>query len=113
MHAFDVLGDPVRRRILELIAETEHGSGSIAEIIQKEFSITQGAVSQHLRILRDSGFANSRKEGVRRIYSVETAAFLEADHWLQRFRQLWEPKLDGLATEVARGKKQQSRKKTR
>ena len=105
MHAFDVLGDPVRRRILELLADTEQGSGAVADIIQKEFSITQGAVSQHLRVLRNSGFANSRKEGVRRIYSVEAKAFLEVDLWLNRFQRLWEPKLDALTLDIARGKK--------
>lgn len=110
MHAFDVLGDPVRRRILELLAEAEQGSGAIAEIIQKEFAITQGAVSQHLKVLRNAGFANARKQGVRRIYSVDAAAFKEADAWLLRFRKFWEPKLDALATEVAKGKKLQSRK---
>ena len=105
MHAFDVLGDPVRRRILELLSDTEQGSGVVAETIQKEFSITQGAVSQHLRVLRDSGFADSRKEGVRRIYSVEAEAFHEADHWLEQFRGLWEPRLNALETEVVRGKR--------
>ncbi len=109
MHAFDVLGDPVRRRILELLADAEKESGAVARIIEEEFSITQGAVSQHLRVLRDSGFAHSRKDGVRRIYSVEVKAFQEADHWLAQFRKLWEPRLDALATEVARGKKRRAR----
>lgn len=106
MHAFDVLGDPVRRRILELLVEDEQGSGALANIIQKEFSITQSAVSQHLKILRDSNFANSRKDGVRRIYSIEEKAFQETHLWLNRFRQLWEPKLDAFAMEIAKGKKQ-------
>ena len=106
MHAFDVLGDPVRRRILELLVENGQGSGALANIIQKEFSITQSAVSQHLKILRDSNFANSRKDGARRIYSIEEKAFQETHLWLNRFRQLWEPKLDAFAMEIAKGKKQ-------
>ena len=106
MHAFDVLGDPVRRRILELLAKNEQGSDALADIIQKEFSITQGAVSQHLKILRDSNFANSRKDGVRRIYSIEEKAFQETLLWLNQFQQLWEPKLDAFAMEIARGTKQ-------
>ncbi len=57
VHAFDVLGDPVRRRILELLAEREHASGEVVEVIAAEFGITQAAVSQHLKVLRDSGFA--------------------------------------------------------
>jgi DNA-binding transcriptional ArsR family regulator len=60
MHAFDVLGDPVRRRILELLATGEHSSGEIVVVVQREFGITQSAVSQQLRILRDSGFASVR-----------------------------------------------------
>lgn len=106
MHAFDVLGDPVRRRILELLAEDEHTSGGIVAIIQKEFGISQAAVSQHLRILRESGFATVRAEGTRRIYVVESGPLREVDEWLDRFRRFWEPKLDALATEVARGRQQ-------
>jgi DNA-binding transcriptional ArsR family regulator len=106
MHAFDVLGDPVRRRILELLADGEHRSGDIVEVIQAEFGITQAAVSQHLRVLRDSGFAIVRAEGQRRIYSVDPQPLQAVDAWLDRFRSFWEPKLSALETEIARGKKQ-------
>jgi DNA-binding transcriptional ArsR family regulator len=109
MHAFDVLGDPVRRRILELLAKGEHRSGEIVEIIEKEFGITQAAVSQHLRVLREGGFAKSRVDGARRIYSVDADAFQEINAWLERFRAFWEPKLSALETEIARGKKKRRR----
>lgn len=105
MHAFDVLGDPVRRRILELLADGEATSGAIVTVIQKEFGITQAAVSQHLKVLRDSGFATARAEGARRIYTVEASPLREVDHWLDRFRRFWAHHLDALATEVARGKR--------
>jgi DNA-binding transcriptional ArsR family regulator len=105
MQAFDVLGDPVRRRILELLAENEQRSGDIVEVIQHEFGITQAAVSQHLRILRENGFANVRADGARRIYSVDGTALREVEEWLSRFRSFWEPKLDALDTEIVRGKK--------
>ncbi|MFB1481585.1 ArsR/SmtB family transcription factor [Corallococcus sp. RDP092CA] len=105
MHAFDVLGDPVRRRILELLAEGEHASGEVVEVIQREFGITQSAVSQHLKVLRDNGFATVRVDGARRLYAVDAAPLAEVDAWLDRFRAFWTPKLDALATEVARGKK--------
>lgn len=105
MHAFDVLGDPVRRRILELLAEREHRSGAVVEVIQREFGITQAAVSQHLKVLRDSGFAVSRVDGARRIYSVDATPLREVDQWLDRFRAFWEPRLMALDTEIARGKK--------
>ncbi len=106
MHAFDVLGDPVRRRILEVLAEGEHRSGEIVDVLQREFGITQAAVSQHLRVLRESGFASVRVDGPRRIYAVDAAPLQEVDAWLARFRSFWEPKLDALATEIARGRKQ-------
>ncbi|RUO33882.1 ArsR/SmtB family transcription factor [Aliidiomarina soli] len=106
MHAFDVLGDPVRRRILELLAKSEHKSGDIVLVIQSEFGITQAAVSQHLRVLRETGFANARIDGARRIYSVQAAPLQQVDAWLDRFRTFWEPRLSALETEIARGKKQ-------
>ncbi len=104
MHAFDVLGDPVRRRILELLASGEHSSGEIVAIAQREFGISQPAVSQHLRVLRDSGFATVRIDGARRLYTVDAAPLKEVDTWLEQFRRFWERRLDALATEVARGK---------
>jgi DNA-binding transcriptional ArsR family regulator len=108
MHAFDVLGDPVRRRILELLVSGEQASGEIVEVIQREFGISQPAVSQHLKVLRDSGFATVRRDKQRRIYAVDTAPLREVDQWLDRFRSFWEPKLDALATEIARGKRKRS-----
>ena len=107
MHAFDVLGDPVRRRILELLSEEEHTSGQVAEIIRHEFSISQPAVSQHLKVLRENGFATVWIDGPRRIYAVDVTPLREIDGWLERFRQFWEPKLDSLAAEIARGKGEQ------
>ena len=103
MHAFDILGDPVRRRILEILAEGEHTAGGITSIIQSEFGISQPAVSQHLRVLRDGGFAFVRADGTRRLYTVSSAALQEVDMWLRRFRHLWDQPLDALETELARG----------
>jgi len=105
VHAFDVLGDPVRRRILELLADGERTSGAVTEAIRAEFGISQPAVSQHLRVLRDSGFASVRAEGTRRLYAVEAAPLREVDAWLDRFRRFWSQHLDALATELARGRR--------
>jgi DNA-binding transcriptional ArsR family regulator len=105
VHAFDVLGDPVRRRILELLADGELPSGAVAAIVQGEFGISQPAVSQHLRVLRENGFARVRAEGTRRLYAVDAAPMREVDVWLDRFRRFWEPHLDALATELARGQR--------
>lgn len=107
MHAFDVLGDPVRRRILELLAESEHASGEVVEVISGEFGITQSAVSQHLKVLRENGFATVRAEGTRRVYAVDPRPLAEVDSWLNRFRRFWGPPLEALATEIARGKRGQ------
>lgn len=111
MHAFDVLGDPVRRRILELLAEGEHASGEIVAVVGAEFGITQSAISQHLKVLRENGFATVTVDGPRRIYAVDAAPLAEVDAWLDRFRAFWAPKLDALATEIARGKRKRRMKK--
>ena len=106
VHAFDVLGDPVRRRILELLSGGELSSGALTAVIQAEFGISQPAVSQHLKVLRESGFANVRPDGVRRLYAVDSAPLQEVDMWLDQFRRFWGQRLDSLATELARGKRQ-------
>ena len=105
MHAFDVLGDPVRRRILELLVDGEATSGAVCEVIQAEFGISQPAVSQHLKVLRDAGFATVRPNGARRLYAVKYEPLQDMDAWLDRFRRFWTPHLDALATELARGQR--------
>lgn len=110
MHALDILGDPVRRRILEIIAEKgEPASGEIAKVIIDEFGITQSAVSQQLKTLRDAGFATVTEAGTRRLYALDAKPLQEVDSWLSPFRDFWSPKLDALATEVARGKHRRSK----
>jgi len=104
MHALDVLGDPVRRRILELIANGEASAGEVGAVVQAEFGISQPAVSQHLRVLRESGFVTVRPEGARRLYAVDPAPLAQADEWFDHFRRFWQPKLDALGTELARGR---------
>jgi DNA-binding transcriptional ArsR family regulator len=106
VHAFDVLGDPVRRRILEILAEGEATSGAVCAVIHEEFGISQPAVSQHLKVLREAGFATVRPEGARRLYAVNPAPLRDVDAWLDRFRRNWTPHLDALATELARGRRE-------
>jgi DNA-binding transcriptional ArsR family regulator len=106
VHAFDVLGDPVRRRILELLADGEQPAGAVSEVIRAEFGISPPAVSQHLRVLRESGFLTVRPDGTRRLYAVDAAPLQEVDAWLGRFRQFWSQRLDALATELARGRRE-------
>jgi DNA-binding transcriptional ArsR family regulator len=109
MHAFDVLGDPVRRRVLELLADGERAAGEVGSIVQKEFGISQPAVSQHLRVLRDNGFATVRIDGARRLYAVDPTPLHEVDAWLERYLRFWNQRLDALDTELSRGKRRKAR----
>lgn len=110
MNAFDVLGDPVRRRILDELADGERSAGEITSVIQGAFGISQPAVSHHLRVLRESGFTNVRREGTRRLYAIRSDGFEDAELWLDRFRRLWTGPLEALATEVERGKRERKRR---
>ena len=103
VQAFDVLGDPVRRSILELLARGEHAAGDVVTTIGREFGISQPAVSQHLRVLRESGFATVRADGTRRLYSVDPDRLDEAERWLAGLRRMWDQRLDALGPELARG----------
>lgn len=105
MHAFEVLGEPVRRRLLELLVDGERSAGDLGAVVQEEFGISQPAVSQHLKVLRDNGFASVRPEGTRRLYSVQPDPLREVDRWLEPYRRFWGQHLDALATELARGRK--------
>lgn len=109
MQAFDVLGDPVRRRILELLADGEQPAGAVTAVIQEEFRISQPGVSQHLRVLRESGLATVRAEGARRLYAVDPAPLREIDRWLERYRRFWSHHLDALGTELVRGTRERRR----
>ena len=108
MHAFDVLGDPVRRRLLELLSEpgvSAHPAGELTATIVAEFSITQPAVSKHLKVLRDNGFVTVEVDGNRRLYAVRPEPLTEIDAWLDRYRRFWTNRLDALDTEIARGRR--------
>ncbi len=86
MHALDLLGDPVRRRLLELLAGGERSAGALGAVVRAEFGITQPAVSQHLRALREAGFVRVRPAGTTRFYAAEPDRLREADDWLRRLR---------------------------
>lgn len=102
MHALDILGDPVRRRIVELLADGELAAGEIGGVVQREFGISQPGVSQHLKVLREAGFATVRAEGTRRLYALDPAPIAEAADWFTPFERFWRPRLDALGTELAR-----------
>jgi len=104
MQAFTILSDPVRRRILEHLRVRDLSSGEVVSSVGEEFGITQSAISQHLKLLRENRFANVRVDGARRIYSLEPSGLQDIDQWLAPFRRFWEPKFEALAKEVERGK---------
>jgi DNA-binding transcriptional ArsR family regulator len=110
VHAFDVLGDPVRRRILELLSDGERTAGQLAAVVTGEYGISQPAVSQHLKVLRDNGFATARPDGARRLYALESPALRGAQAWLDTLTHQWDQPLDALATEVARGRRERRRR---
>src|SRR5262245_29780148 len=106
MEAFEILGDPVRRRILELLAAEERPAGEVASRIEAEFGLTQPAVSRHLRLLRESGFASVRPAGTKRLYALEPDRIDDAGRWLSELRTQWSQRLDALSTELARGRRE-------
>ncbi len=106
---FDALGEPKRRQILELLASGEQSAGTIVDGMQLRGPISQPAVSQHLKVLRQAGLVVMRAEGTRRVYAVDEAGIEAAQTWLTSITNPAQPfdhQLDALATEVARGKRQ-------
>jgi DNA-binding transcriptional ArsR family regulator len=101
VEALRALGDPTRRRIVELLADRERDVGELIG----EFAISQPAISRHLRVLRDAGLVDSRPEAQRRVYSLRPAPLAELDAWLGRYRTFWEGRLDALDFELARGRR--------
>ncbi|MET7772653.1 metalloregulator ArsR/SmtB family transcription factor [Nocardia sp. NPDC005366] len=105
---FEALGDPIRRGILELVASGEMPAGAVVDAVRAYSPISQPAVSQHLKVLRDAGLVTVRAEGTRRIYAIDPAGVEVARTWLARLshpiEQFAQP-LDALATELARGKR--------
>ncbi|HEX6023172.1 MAG TPA: metalloregulator ArsR/SmtB family transcription factor [Solirubrobacter sp.] len=98
---FEALGDPTRRQILELLASGEQPAGAVVEALP----ISQPAVSQHLKVLREARLVNMRAEGTRRLYSIDPAGVDAAQAWLARLADPFRQPLDALETEVARGKR--------
>lgn len=80
-------------------------AGEITNVIRDEFGISQPAVSQHLKVLRESGFASCSVDGQRRLYAIEDAPLQEVDMWLDRYRRFWTRRLDALTTKIRRGKR--------
>lgn len=99
----DVLGDPVRRRVVEILAGGESAAGDVSAAVEEQFGISQPAVAKHLRVLREAGVVTRRAEGARRIYDLDPRVIDELQSVVDRYRALWAQRLDALDTEIARG----------
>ena len=97
MHA---LSDANRRTVIEALGQGEATAGRLAMLLP----IARPGVSRHLRVLREAGLVEVRREAQRRVYSLRPEPLAELDDWLGRYRSLWEQRMDALHTEVARGK---------
>ena len=95
-----MLGDPVRRRIIEMLSRGEHAAGSVAAVVGAEFGISQPAVSQHLRVLKGAGLITERRAGTRRYYRARPEGLAGVREFLDGF---WDEKLQTLKREVERG----------
>ncbi|THV27082.1 ArsR/SmtB family transcription factor [Glycomyces paridis] len=112
--ALDALGDPVRRRIMELLGEGDRPAGAIVlALAERPVSggrarggISQPAVSQHLKVLREAGLVTVRAEGAKRVYGVDETGLAAVQEWLARFADGFAGPLDALATELARGRRE-------
>jgi len=103
---FEALGEPARRLILELLSAGEQPAGALVAALQSRMPISQPAVSQHLKVLRDARLVSVRAAGTRRLYALDPAGLDAALAWLARLADPIGPfaqPLDALATEVARG----------
>ena len=102
--SFEVLADPTRRRIVDVLRGGEHAVNDIVDRVD----IHQSGVSRHLRILTEAGFVQMRPEGSQRFYSLRAARFQEIDAWVSRFRSLWESRLDRFGEALERKRKKES-----
>lgn len=109
---FEALGDPNRRQILVLLADGEQAAGTIVAALQAATTISQPAVSQHLKVLRAAGLVTVRSDGPRRFYALDEGGISVARTWLDRLLDPLAPftqPLDALATEIARGQRSRRR----
>ena len=96
------LADESRRTMLEALTDGPASAGELAALLP----IARPGVSRHLRVLREAGLVEVRREAQRRVYGLRPEPLAEVDAWLGSYRGLWEQRLDALHTEVARGKRE-------
>ena len=92
LSTFDVLAEPTRRRILDLLLDAERPVNELVTSLK----VSQPGVSKHLRVLREAGLVEARVDAQRRVYRVRPAPLAEIDAWLAPYRRLWSQRLDAL-----------------
>ena len=97
---FELLAEPNRRRILDLLRDGERPVGELVD----RLSMSQPAVSKHLRVLRDSGLVDVRVDAQRRVYRLRPEPLREVDAWIEPYRRLWDQRLDRLERHLQRMK---------
>ena len=97
MHPFQIMAEPVRRRIVEILASGEHASGEITAAVGHEFGVTRTAVARHLAILRDEGWVVVREDSTHRLYRLTDDALGSLDRQIQWFQYLWERRIGAIA----------------
>jgi DNA-binding transcriptional ArsR family regulator len=97
---FELLAEPTRRRILDLLRDGERPVGELVD----RLSMSQPAVSKHLRVLRDSGLVDVRVDAQRRVYRLRPAALQEVDDWIEPYRRLWDQRFDRMERHLQRMK---------
>ncbi|MEA2001625.1 MAG: metalloregulator ArsR/SmtB family transcription factor [Actinomycetota bacterium] len=103
MDVISLLADPTRRKIIELLTESELAAGEIAS----HFDIARPGVSRHLRQLREGGLVSVTRSGQKQIYRLEPDQLMDIDRWLTPIRSFWNNRLDALDTELHRGQSTQ------
>jgi DNA-binding transcriptional ArsR family regulator len=98
MTTFEILAEPNRRRILDLLRDGERGVGDLVD----ELAVSQPAVSKHLRVLREAGLVDVRADAQRRLYRVRAEGLRDVDDWLEPYRALWSSALDDLERQLER-----------
>ena len=98
MTPFEVLAEPTRRQILDILRDDER---SVNDLVER-LPLSQPGVSRHQRVLRDAGLVNVRQDAQRRLYAVNPAPLAEIDAWLAPYRALWSTKLDDLEAHLDR-----------
>jgi DNA-binding transcriptional ArsR family regulator len=99
--AFDVLAEPHRRDILDLLRSGERPVGELVE----ELAMSQPAVSKHLRVLRDAGLVDVRVDAQRRLYRISPEPLEALDDWLEPYRKFWAIHLDRLESHLDQRRK--------